>query len=84
MQVVAAVLKSMLEEGRAAGLKGFEQVPMRYAALACTLCPPAGCACQAAGQRGAGLLRCRALLLHCTARRACIHSLEWMACWRDS
>ena len=25
-QVVAAVLKSMLEEGRAAGLKGFEQV----------------------------------------------------------
>ena len=26
LQVVAAVLKSMLEEGRAAGLKGFEQV----------------------------------------------------------
>lgn len=26
VQVVAAVLKSMLEEGRAAGLKGFEQV----------------------------------------------------------
>ena len=44
LQVVAAVLKSMQEEGRAAGLKGFEQVRNKPAVTRWLMCLSASAA----------------------------------------